>query len=65
MDLDAVRAHCEGFADKKDPAAGMALDYINKWPKHDELRQEAATKAKEALAHRTPAPHEYAIQPAR
>jgi lysophospholipase L1-like esterase len=64
-DLDAVRAHCEGFADKKDPAAVMALDYINKWPKYDELRQEAATKAKEALAHRTPAPHEYAIQPAR
>ena len=63
-DLDAVRAHYERFTNKKESAALMALDYINKWPQYDELRQEAAVKAKEALAHRTPAPHDYAIQPA-
>ena len=64
-DLDAVRAHYEKFANKKDPAAVMALDYINKWPRYDELRREAAVKAEEAFAHRTPAPHDYAVQPAR
>ena len=61
-DPAAVRAHYESFTNKTESAAGMALDYINKWPQYDELRWQVTTNEKEALENRTPVPHVYAIR---
>ena len=61
-DPAAVQAHYESFTNKSEPNAVKALEYINKWPQYDELRQQVTANEKEAMENRTPAPHVYAIR---
>jgi len=62
-DPAAVQAHYDHFEDKKEYNAGMALNYIKNWPRYGELLQQVAEHEKNAIAARTPVPHNYAVVP--
>lgn len=60
----AVQTHYDGFKDKSEYSAAMALNYIKKWSQYEALRKEVTTHEMDALADRRPVPHAYAIVPA-
>ncbi len=63
-DPAAVQAHYDGFKDKTEYSAAMALNYIKTWPQYGELRKKVGAFEKDALASRKPVPHAYAVVPA-
>ena len=68
VDVDdpaALQAHYDHFEDKKEYSAHMALRYIEKWPKYEEIRSQVNVHWVAALASRAPVEHLYEIVPVK
>jgi len=63
-DPAAVQAHYDGFKDKTEYSAAMALNYIKNGSKYGDYLKQMAEHEKALLASRTPVPHAYAVMPA-